>query len=140
MEDEQDRAFGRVRERLAKLETQMDGALDGEDARTLMEFARSEDHKVLGTVMDRLNEFRNETRTLFKHSDTEHSAALYKAVTESESRIMAAIKEATRPSPLPPVSVGSLAAKHTPLVLALAGLFLAIASGNPQWLHFGMGG
>jgi hypothetical protein len=96
--DERDRPLERVKRELAGLdktialvERTLIGKLGHEDAQRIMDFARAGDDRILVAVGDRINEFRSEVREGFKHAATESSAALYRANTEMEARIMGAI-------------------------------------------------
>lgn len=112
MGDAESGAFERVREALGQVQRLADrldervvslskDKLSHEDAQNLMRFALDGDEKLRGDVVERVNAIRIEMRTGFENSQTKTDSAIYKAVSESEGRIMGAINALAAPPALP---------------------------------------
>lgn len=94
MADEENRLrdrVGDIERRYERLDERLSGKLGKDDATMLMEYASNGDSKLREDVLSRMSDFRLEVREAFKHNEKETGASIYKAVTESEGRLTAAI-------------------------------------------------
>lgn len=91
-------------DRVTRVEERLRGVLRTEHAHDLMEYARKGDEETRKLVGERITDFRLEMRELFKHSEVQSKADLYRAIKESEDRIQASIVAAIAAAQAPPKS------------------------------------